>query len=48
MNLNNEIINFKEPNLKKQVDIINSEREMFSISFFLFLEKVLKIFNFSK
>ncbi|MDP6878017.1 MAG: hypothetical protein QGI18_05415 [Candidatus Marinimicrobia bacterium] len=48
MNLNNEIINFKEPNLKKQVDIINSERKMFTISFFLFLEKVFKIFNFSK
>ncbi len=48
MNLNDEIINFKEPNLKKQVDIINSEREMFTISFFLFLEKVFKIFSFSK
>ena len=40
MNLNKDIIDFKEPELRKKVDRIQYEREMTSIAIFLFLEKI--------
>ena len=38
MNLNKDIIDFKEPELRKKVDRIQYEREMTSIAIFLFVE----------
>jgi hypothetical protein len=40
MNLNKDIIDFKEPELRKKVDRIQYEREMTSIAIFLFIEKI--------
>ena len=48
MNLNKDIIDFKEPELRKQVDRIQYEREMASIAIFLFLEKISKFFGISQ
>ena len=48
MNLNKDIIDFKEPELRKKVDRIQYEREMTSIAIFLFLEKISKFFGISQ
>jgi len=45
MNLNKDIIDFKEPELRKKVDRIQYEREMTSIAIFLFLEKLNHLLN---
>ena len=42
MNLNKDIIDFKDPELRKKVDNIHLEREMISTSILIFIEKVLK------
>ena len=42
MNLNKDILDFKDPELRKKVDKIHLEREMISTSILIFIEKVLK------
>ena len=42
MNLNKDIIDFKDPELRKKVDKIHLEREMISTSIIIFIEKFLK------
>ena len=48
MNLNKDIIDFQEPDLRKKVDRIQFEREMTSIAIFLFIEKISKFFGISQ
>ncbi len=48
MNLNKDIIDFKEPELRKKVDRIQYEREMVSIAVILFIEKLTNFFSLSK
>tara|TARA_Y100000591_G_C21815225_1_gene690305 strand:+ start:798 stop:959 length:162 start_codon:yes stop_codon:yes gene_type:complete len=48
MNLNKDIIDFKEPELRKKVDRIQYEREMTSIAIFLLIEKISKFFGISQ
>jgi hypothetical protein len=44
MNLNKDIVDFKEPELRKKVDRIQYEREMTSIA----IEKLTKFFGISQ
>ena len=48
MNLNKDIVDFKEPELRKKVDRIQYQREMTSIAIFLFIEKLSKFFGISQ
>ena len=48
MYLNKNIIDFKDPKIKKQVDRIHYEREMILISTLLFCEKLIKKLNLMK
>tara|TARA_B100000282_G_scaffold183701_1_gene133505 strand:+ start:173 stop:367 length:195 start_codon:yes stop_codon:yes gene_type:complete len=48
MDLNKDIVNFKDPELRKKVDRIQYEREMVSIAVILFIEKITNFFGLSK
>ena len=48
MSLNKDIVDFKEPELKKKIDRIQYEREMISIVIILFIEKLSKFFGLSQ
>ena len=47
MDLNKDIVNFKDPELRKKVDRIQYE-EMVSIAVILFIEKITNFFGLSK
>ena len=42
MNLNKDIIDFKDPELKEKINKIHLEREIISTSIIIFIEKFLK------
>ena len=48
MDLNKDIVNFKDPELRKKVDRIQYEREMVAIAVILFIEKITNFFGLSK